>query len=152
LRGFAFGPQLFITAPTGDKNGRGPYPPNVKLDPLPIPTGNGTVDIEARGSFGYSFYPIPIFVAADVGYHHHFNKASCKDNTGISAVKYSDDLPWLFQVGATWAPKKKYFHHGTLIANLHGVKSFENGDVPGQNGLPLKGSPYTQTCGQANNM
>jgi len=151
-RGFAFGPQLYLTAPTGDKNGRAAFPDGIALKPLPLPTGNGTFDLEARGSFGYSFYPIPVFIVADLGYRHRLNQASCNDSSGGQAtVNYSDDLPWSVQVGATWAPKKKWFDHGTLIATVHGIKSIENGDVPGENGLPSKGSPYTQTCGQANN-
>jgi hypothetical protein len=152
LRGFAFGPQLYFTAPTGNQNGKGAYPDTIAQAPLPLPTGNGTADMEMRGSFGYDFYPVPVFMTAELGYHHHFNVAACDDGKGgENKVSFSDDLPWNIQVGATWAPKKKYFDHGTLIATLHGARSFENGDVPGEHGLPVKGSPYVQNCGQANN-
>ena len=75
LKGFDFGPQVFFTAPTGDVNGRGAFPMDSQA-PLPLPLGNGTGNIEARSSFGYSFYPIPVFIAADVGYQHRFNRRS----------------------------------------------------------------------------
>ena len=159
LRGFAFGPQLYFTAPTGDESGKATYP-SFAVDPqgrhqapLPLPTGNGTADVELRGSFGYSFHPIPVFMTAELGYHHHFDRVTCTDSTGAEhTVSFSDDLPWNVQVGATWSPKKLGFHHATLVATLRGTKSFENGDVPGENGAPLQTSPYTQACGQANNM
>ncbi|MEO6951033.1 MAG: hypothetical protein ABI321_04395 [Polyangia bacterium] len=156
LKGFAFGPQLYFTAPTGDVNGRSAYPAAAMLPgakPLPIPTGNGTFDIEARGSFGYSLYPIPVFFAADVGFRHRLKKASCKFGSTSDSTTYSDDLPWDVQAGGTLAPKKKlsWFDHATLIATLSGLHSFENGDVPGRNGIATKGNPFTQFCGQANN-
>ncbi len=156
LRGFAFGPQLYFTAPTGDVNGRSAYPAAAMLGdtkPLPIPTGNGTFDIEARASFGYSFYPVPVFLTADVGFRHRITKASCKSGTSESSTTYSDDLPWNVQAGGTLEPKKKlsWFNHATLIATVSGLHSFENNDVPGRNGIAAKGNPFLDSCGQANN-
>jgi hypothetical protein len=152
LKGFDFGPQIYFTAPTGDVHGRAAYPPALMTDPLPMPTGNGVADMEMRGSAGYSFYPIPIFITADVGYRHRLDSVSCKDQTGTKlSVSYSDDLPWAVQLGGSYSPKKKYFDHLTIIANLNGLHSFENGDVPGSNGAPTRGPLYAQPCGQANN-
>lgn len=156
LRGFDFGPQLYFTAPTGDVNGRGAYSatalkqfPNTPA--LPLPTGNGVADMEFRGSFGYSFYPIPMFIAADVGVRHRLDAAVCSDKGVKTSVNYSDDLPYAVQLGGTYTAGKKGFDHLTVTANLTGVHSFENGDVPGRNGAPTKGPLFAQPCGQANN-
>jgi hypothetical protein len=103
-----------------------------------------------RGSFGYSFYPIPMFITADVGYRHRLDAAVCKVG---GSVNYSDDLPYAVQLGGTYTAAKKGFDHLTITANLTGVHSFENGDVPNKNGLPEKDVPlFAQPCGQANNM
>jgi hypothetical protein len=157
-KGLAFGPQVYITAPTGDVNARGQYA-NADLQsanqPLPLPTGNGTWDIETRMSAGYAFYPIPIFVIGEVGYHHHWDNATCTgipdpNHTGITkqSVTYSDDVPWTVQVGGTYEPVKKrsWFHHVTVIGSVHGTKSLENGfiDKTGE-------AAYLRPCGQSNN-
>jgi hypothetical protein len=157
-KGFAFGPQVYITTPTGDVSARGKYSTdalNSANQPLPLPTGNGTVDIETRMSAGYSFYPIPVFVIGEVGYHHHWNNAVCNgvpnsngEGTTTQKVTYSDDVPWSFQVGGTYQPKKppKWFHHLTLIGVLHGTKSMENGYID-----KTGDAAYLRPCGQTNN-
>ena len=158
--GLALGLQLYTIAPSGDVNNKSHYPidPSTMMEaekPLPTPTGNGTVDIDFRYlSIGYSFYPIPIFMAAELDYHHHFNQAACDLEDGtVQRVKYSDDLPWSFILGASWEPKYKGLYKGTLIANVRGVHSLYNGDVPGEGMIPKRtGTPFSSPCGQANNL
>jgi len=147
LKGFAFGPQLYLTTPTGRVSEAAKYPAALMTPNLPMPTGEGTFALEGRGSFGYSFYPIPLFVTADVGLRHRLDAATCHEKTSSYTAKYSDDVPWSVQVGGTWTPGKKGFHHITVIGQLTGLRSLENGDLP-----KFKESIFTQPCGQWNNV
>lgn len=77
--------------------------------------GDGQVDLTLWGSFGGSFYPIPAYALAEVGYRHR-TEVSFGQGTGL---EYLDGVTFLGQTGYIFREKLLF------ALNVNGVYTFK---------------------------
>lgn len=112
-----------------------------------IPLGDGEFDYALRLLVSRSFYPVPIYLNADIGYR--FRGKS-------NGVNFFDDLPWSAETGVTagLAKGKNVFRNVTFFSGLQGLISTKDeigitnlgatptGAVPGQAFTTLYGGVF----------
>jgi hypothetical protein len=119
---------LVLSAFVGAKfpTGYTPDPPELRAATL----GNGVQEYEARLLAGHSFYPVPIYVSAEVGFRLRGSRATA----GESTVDYPPEIPYFLELG--WGPTDWLWVRG-VVDGVQGT-----GDPVAIEGISL--TPLTQ--------
>lgn len=87
-----------------------------EAQPNGLNTGDGEWNQIGALEAGYSFYPVPAYLGASVGYNNH-------------TQGFSDEVMYALEGGYTFAGAV------TIIARLRGVESLDNGDAGVRGGM-----------------
>lgn len=109
--------QVDIGIPSGNASATGSVPG--RADQI-IPLGDDEWDYAIRILCSRGFYPIPLYVTADIGYRFR---------TSVSGVDFVDDLPWTVEGGYTFSFDRRWFSALTTSLNFNGVLSTKNLDA-----------------------